>query len=369
MKGCRITSSLSIPTSATGNRASSGVTIASCGSCLPEQALHNRELESFLDTSHEWIFSRTGIAERRIAGPGEDNLTLSLEASRCALVRAGCRGEDVGLLVVATTTADRMVPSLACSLQKELGARGPAFDLNAACSGFIYALAVASLFVESGAVEKALVVGTETLSRILDWTDRSTCVLFGDGSGAAVLEPCTAGEGLLSLCLGASGEGDRLIRAEGGGARMMASLRGNLDGSVAALRERLNFLSGSGHEEDPFLRMDGGEVFKFAVRKLEEVVRLLCREAGVGLDEVALIVPHQANLRIIEAAARRLELPLERFHLNLESCANTSAASVPLALEEAVRLGKVSRGDLVLLAAFGAGLTWAGALIRWTAKR
>lgn len=342
-----------------------GVTVTACGSCLPKHVLHNRDLEVFLETSHEWIFSRTGIAERRIAGPGEDNLTLSLEASRRALRRAGREGGDIDLVVVATTTPDRMVPSLACSLQRELGARGPAFDLNAACSGFLYAMAVASRFLVSGEAARALVVGTETLSRILDWKDRSTCVLFGDGAGAAILEPCPCGEGIVSLCLGSDGRGDRLIRAEGGGSRMMASLCGNLDGSDEALRELLPFLSRSG-EVDPFLRMDGGEVFRFAVRKLEDVARSLCRRAGVDLSAVDLIIPHQANLRIVEAAARRLGVPLERFHLHMERCANTSAASIPLALEEAARLGRISRGDLVLLAAFGAGLTWGGALIRWT---
>ncbi|WP_458011366.1 beta-ketoacyl-ACP synthase III [Candidatus Solincola sp.] len=344
------------------------MTMTACGSFLPGHALHNRDLEGFLDTSHEWIFSRTGIAERRIAGPGEDNLTLSLEASRRALRRAGHKGRDVDLVVVATTTADRMVPSLACSLQRELGARGPAFDLNAACSGFIYALAVASRFLETGAARRALVVGTETLSRILDWKDRSTCVLFGDGAGAAILEPCGDGEGIISVCLGADGEGDRLIRAEGGGARMMASLRGNLDGGEAGLREHLPFLARAWEKGDPFLRMDGREVFKFAVRKLEEVVRDLCGRAVVDPREVDLIIPHQANLRIIEAASRRLGVPLERFHLNLERCANTSAASIPLALDDALGLGKIDKGDLVLLVAFGAGLTWAGALMRWTGK-
>lgn len=339
--------------------------MTSCGSCLPEHVLHNRDLEGFLDTSHEWIFSRTGIAERRIAGPGEDNLALSLEASRRALRRAGCEGEDIDLVVVATTTADRMVPSLACSLQRKLGARGPAFDLNAACSGFVYAMAVASRFLESGEASRALVVGTETLSRILDWKDRSTCVLFGDGAGAAILEPCPSGEGIVSICLGSDGRGDRLIRAEGGGSRMMASLRGNLNGSDEALRKRLPFLSRVG-EVDPFLRMDGGEVFKFAVRKMVDVTCYLCRRASVDPCGVDLIIPHQANLRIIEAAAQRLGVSLERFHLNLERCANTSAASIPLALEDALRLGRISRGDLVLLVAFGAGLTWAGALIRWT---
>ncbi len=344
-----------------------GATVTSCGSCLPEGRLHNRDLETILDTDHHWIFSRTGIAERRIAAPGEDNLILSLKAALHALRGAGLTGKDIDLLIVATTTADRMVPSVACSLQGELGARGPAFDLNAACSGFLYALALAHSFLARGEAERALVVGTETLSRILDWTDRSTCILFGDGAGAAVLEPCGEGEGVLSLCMGADGKGRHLIRAEGGGARMMASLGGNLDGRAANLVGPLSLLPEAWQVDDPFLRMDGGEVFKFAARKLEEIARYLCHRAGIDLEDVDIIVPHQANLRIVEAAAWRLGLPLDRFHINLDRCANTSAASIPLALDEAVRQGKISRGDLVLLAAFGAGLTWAGALIRWTA--
>jgi 3-oxoacyl-[acyl-carrier-protein] synthase-3 len=319
-----------------------------------------------LDATHEWIFSRTGIAERRVAGPEEDNISLSLGASREAIERAACRGEDVDLVIVATTTSDRMVPALACSVQKELGASGPAFDINAACCGFIYALAVAFHLMRGQMAKKALVIGTETLTRILDWTDRSTCVLFGDGAGAVLLEPCDTSKGILSVCMGACGDGDQLIHAAGGGARMMASLAGGLDGREDILRPFLPFLGHDWNAFYPFLQMDGKEVYKFAVRKLSETVENLCAEAGVDLDDIGLIVPHQANYRIIEAAASRLGLPLDRFYLNMDRFANTSAASVPIALEEALRSRRISKGDLVILVGFGAGLTWGGVLIRWT---
>ncbi len=342
------------------------VTVASCGSCLPSHVLSNHDLERFLETTHEWIHSRTGINERRIAGANEDNLHLSLEASRDALRGSSLRGEDIDLTIVATTTCDRMVPALACSVQRELGTRGPAFDINAACSGFTYAVVVALHLMRGGIASRALVVGTETLTRIIDWTDRSTCVLFGDGAGAVILEPCDRGEGILSYSLGAWGEGDKLIFAEGGGARMMASLSGNLDGREESMATYLPFLSHAWNDRYPYLQMDGREVYKFAVRKLCETVEDLCRQAAVNLGEVRLIVPHQANYRIIQAAAQRLGIPLECFHLNLDRFANTSAASIPIALEEAVRWGKISPGDLVILVGFGAGLTWGGILIRWT---
>ncbi len=341
------------------------ITVASCGSCLPKQVLSNRELERFLETTHEWIHSRTGINERRVAGAQEDNLYLSLEASREAMRRINCRGEDIDLTIVATTTGDRMVPALACSVQKELGARGPAFDINAACSGFTYAMVIALHLMRGGMSTRALIVGTETLTRIIDWTDRSTCVLFGDGAGAVILEPCDQGKGIISYSLGAWGEGDRLIFAEGGGSRMMASLGGNLNGGEECLNEYLPFLERDWNACNPFLQMDGREVYKFAVRKLCETIKDLCRQAKVELEEVGLIIPHQANIRIIQAAADRLGVPLERFHLNLDRFANTSAASIPIALEEAVRWGRISPGDLVILVGFGAGLTWGGVLIHW----
>lgn len=339
--------------------------IVSCGKGLPRHTLHNRDLESFLETTHEWIESRTGISERRVAGRDEDNLSLSIGASRAALEAGGYQASDIDLVVVASTTIDRLAPSIACSLQGALGATGPAFDLNAGCSGFIYALTVANGFMRDGLGSRALVVGTETLTRVADWRDRSTCVLFGDGAGAAVIEFCGPDEGMLAFELGAYGEGDKYLKADGGGARMMASLAGNLNGRAAGLTGFLPFLAGSWEEIDPYIRMDGKEVFRFAVSKMSETLRRLCDNAGIHPEEIDVIVPHQANMRIVEAAARRIGLPLERFFMNMEKYANTSAASIPIALEEALAAGAVKGGDLVALVGFGAGLTWAGTLIRW----
>jgi 3-oxoacyl-[acyl-carrier-protein] synthase-3 len=339
--------------------------ITACGKGLPRHILHNHELEGFLDTTHEWIVSRTGISERRVAGSDEDNLSLSLTACNAALGNAGYTASDIDLVVVATTTIDRMVPSLACSLQGALGATGPALDVNAGCSGFLYALTVANAFMRDGLGSRALVVGTETLTRIVDWRERSTCVLFGDGAGAAVLEPRGSDEGFISICLGAQGASDYCIKADGGGSRMMASLGGGLDGQAGSLYGSLPFLGGGWKDIYPFVTMEGSEVFRFAVSKICDTVLRLCADAGIERDRISLIVPHQANSRIVEAAARRLGLPLERFFLNIDRYANTSAASIPIALEEAMAEGAVKGGDLVALVGFGAGLTWGGALLRW----
>ncbi len=342
-----------------------GVTILGCGKGVPGHVIHNRDLEGFLDTSHAWITSRTGIEERRVAGPDEDNLSLSLRACRRALENAGLGGGEIDLIVVATATPDRMVPSLACTLQKELGSRGPALDINAGCAGFIYALIIAFHLMRGEMASHALVVGTETLTRIVDWRDRSTCVIFGDGAGAAVLAPCPAGKGIVAASLHAFGDGDRLIRAEGGGARMMASLGGGLRPGSDALPPPLPQLPGTWNGIYPFLRMDGKEVFKFAVSKLCATIRELCSAAGAGVEDLALIVPHQANQRIISAAAERLGCPPGLFFTNIQRYGNTSAASIPIALEEALSAGRIREGDLVMLAGFGAGMTWGGALLRW----
>ncbi|MDY6796832.1 MAG: beta-ketoacyl-ACP synthase III [Actinomycetota bacterium] len=341
------------------------VTISACGKYVPPHVLHNRELEDILDTSHAWIKERTGIEERRVAGPDEDNLNLSLRACRDALSRAGRRGEDIDLIIVATTTADRMCPAIACSLQKELGAKGPALDISAGCSGFVYGLIVALHLMRGGMAKRAAVVGTETMTRIVDWRDRSTCVLFGDGAGVALLDQCLSGEGMLSACLGAWGEGDRHIHAAGGGACMMASLGGGLDGRNGKLKSLLPFLDDRWSGIYPFVRMDGKEVFRFAVGKLSGIVEDLSAEVGVVPEDVKLIVPHQANNRIIEATARKLRLPVERFFMNIERYGNTSAASIPIAMDEALSMGRIETGDLVILAGFGAGLTWGGVLLRW----
>jgi 3-oxoacyl-[acyl-carrier-protein] synthase-3 len=339
--------------------------ITACGKAVPSHVLPNSGLEGMLDTTHRWIVERTGIEERRVAGPGEDNLSLALEACRGALEEAGMEGGDIGLIVVASATTDRLVPAMACTLQKELGAFGPALDINAGCSGFLYALAVADRFMRGGMAESSLVVGTETLTRIVDWRDRSTCVLFGDGAGAAVLSPCREDEGILQLVLGAEGQGDEYICAGGGGARMMASLKGGLDGAEEGDAERLPFLRGDWDCEYPFVRMQGRKVFRFAVETICGTLRGLCEKASIEPRDLDLVVPHQANHRIVEAAAERLGIPLRRFFLNINRYANTSSASIPIALQEAVSEGAVRGGDLVALVGFGAGLTWGGALLRW----
>ncbi len=339
--------------------------IVSLGRGIPRHILHNRQLEELLDTTHLWIKERTGIAERRVAGPDEDNLSLSLEACRQALRRAGMKGGDIGLIVVASATPDRLVPAMACTIQGELGARGPALDLNAGCSGFLYALAVAKGFLAEGLAERALVVGTETLTRIVDWRDRATCVLFGDGAAAALLAGCPEGEGILRVVLGAEGRGDGLIHAAGGGARMMASLRGGLAKEAGAFAEAIPFLGMECDGIYPFVRMQGRKVFRFAVETMCATLRELCAAESLSPREVDLVVPHQANSRIVEAAAERMGLPLQRFYLNIERYGNTSSASIPLALEEAARRNALREGDLVALLGFGAGLTWGGALLRW----
>ncbi len=340
--------------------------ITACGKCVPSHVLHNRRLEGLLETTHQWILERTGIVERRVAGPGEDNLDMALASCRQALQRAGLRGEDIDLIVLASATTDRLVPAMACTLQKELGASGPALDLNAGCSGFLYALAVADRFIGGGLAERALVVGAETLTRIVDWRDRSTCVLFGDGAGAAVLSRCGEGEGILQMVLGAEGKGDEYICAEGGGARMMASLKGGLQEEAFRHAEALPFLREGWDGRYPFVRMQGRMVFRFAVETICATLRDLCERASVEPGDLDLVVPHQANRRIVEAAAERMGLPQERFFLNIDRYANTSSASIPIALEEAVSLGAIRSGDLVALVGFGAGLTWGGALMRWS---
>lgn len=342
--------------------------ILSSGKSLPRHVLHNQDLEGFLDTSHSWIKSRTGIEERRVAGFEEDNLSMSIGACRQALSRGGFQGDDIDLIIVATTTPDRMCPALACTLQKELGASGPAMDINAGCSGFVYALVIAYHLIRGGMANRALVVGTETLTRIVDWSDRSTCVIFGDGAGAVVLGPCAPAEGILAMRLGASGEGDDFIQAGGGGARMMASLSGGLEWEDTYLPSLLPFLGHGWSDYDPFLRMDGREVFRFAVAKLRDMVGELSEAAGVKPGDVDLIIPHQANQRIIAAVAEKLRLPPERFFVNIARYGNTSAASVPIALDEALGARLISEGDLVILAGFGAGLTWGGAILRWPAN-
>lgn len=325
------------------------VIIRSVGVHTPERRVTNEELSRTVDTSDEWIRTRSGIGERRIAGPDENPSDMGAKAGAQALQRAGLSPADVDLLVVATMTPDLPFPSTACLVQAKLGLRRdiPCFDIAAACSGFIYALQVAADMVRGGRYRRALVVGSEKLSSVVDWTDRSTCVLFGDAAGAAVVEACdTPGVGILANLLGADGSNAELLWAPAGGSAKPASAE------TLAAREH-------------YLRMNGKEVFKLAVRVMASSCEKVLAEAGVSSDQVACFIPHQANIRIIEAVAAQLGLGMDRFPLNLECFGNTSAASIPLALEQAWREGKIRHGDLVLMVAFGAGLTWGATLLRW----
>ena len=314
--------------------------IAGTGGYLPEKVLTNKDLESIVETSDEWIVARTGIRERHIAAEGEFASDLALHACRRALEAAGKSPEDVDLIVVATSTPDMVFPSSACILQSKLGVRrGAAFDLQAVCSGFVYALATADLYIRSGQHKCALVVGSEVFSRILDWTDRGTCVLFGDGAGAVVLEASDEA-GILSSHLHA-------------------------DGSYAAILNTPGHVCRGAVSGDPTLKMDGGAVFKLAVRVLEENAREALRANGLSVADLDAYIPHQANVRIISHVGKKLGLAQEKCIVTVDRHANTSAASVPLALDVAVRDGRVKRGDHVLLQGVGGGFTWGSVLLQY----
>jgi 3-oxoacyl-[acyl-carrier-protein] synthase III len=314
--------------------------IAGCGSYLPEKCVSNADLAREMDTSDEWIQSRTGIRQRHIADDSQSSSDLALQASRAALASAGVGAEEIDLIVVATSTPDQIFPSTACLLQAKLGVKGcPAFDVQAVCSGFVYALTIADKFIRSGQHKCALVVGAEVFSRILDWNDRSTAVLFGDGAGAMVLK---AGE--------APGVMGSVLHADGSQAGIL-SVPGNVCGGK---------VRGS-----PFLQMDGQGVFKFAVRVLDEVARETVAQCGVSLADIDWLIPHQANVRILEATAKRLGISGERVVVTVDRHANTSAASVPLAFDCAVRDGRIKRGHKVLLEGVGGGFTWGAALVQY----
>lgn len=318
--------------------------ITGTGSYLPEQILTNDELAARVDTSDEWIVQRTGIHQRHIAAPEQKASDLALAAARRALEQAGVDGADLDLIVVATTTPDQTFPATAVFVQKALGMTGgAAFDVQAVCSGFVYALTVADNFIRLGQARRALVIGTELFSRILDWEDRATCVLFGDGAGAVVLEAVegqgtNADTGILTTHLHSDGRHHDLLYVDGG-----VSSTGTI-----------------GH-----LRMEGREVFKHAVTKLAEVVDEALRATGLQASDIDWLVPHQANRRIIDATARKLDLPADKVVLTVDRHANTSAASIPLALDVAARDGRIKQGDIVLIEAMGGGFTWASALLRW----
>jgi len=321
--------------------------IVGVGAYAPERVLTNDDLERMVETSNEWILERTGIRERRIAAPEQASSDLALAAAREALAEAGVAPEELDLVIVATNSPDMFFPATACLVQDALGARrAGAFDVSAGCTGFIYALAIGSQFIMTGTAEKVLVAGADSLSKMVNWEDRSTCILFGDAAGAVVLEPVPEGYGLLAVELRADGSGGPLLTLPAGGSRLPAS-RETVDRKLHTIH------------------MQGREIFKFAVRVMGEAALEVLRKAGVSPDRVGCLIPHQANLRIIEAAAKRLGLGMDRVFVNLDRYGNTSAASIPVALKEALDGGYVRPGDYVVMVAFGTGLTWGGALVRW----
>jgi 3-oxoacyl-[acyl-carrier-protein] synthase-3 len=318
--------------------------IAGTGSYLPEKVLTNDDLAKMVDTSDEWIAARTGIRERHVAAEGETTSDLGYQAALRALEAAGVAASEIDLIVVGTTTPDLIFPSTACLIQHKLGVAGcPAFDVNAACSGFIYGLTIADKFIRSGAAKTALVIGAETLTRMLDWNDRGTCVLFGDGAGAVVLK-ADADTGILSTHMHADGSKKELLW--------------NPVGVSAGFKP-------DEHNAGVRVMMTGNEVFKHAVKALDSVVDEALEANGLDRAAIDWLVPHQANLRIIEATAKRLAMPMDRVVVTVDRHGNTSSGSVPLALDEAVRSGRVQRDQLLLLEAFGGGFTWGSALLRY----
>jgi len=323
------------------------VHIVGTGSYVPDRVLTNADLEKMVDTTDEWITTRTGIKERRIAVAEQCTSDMAAEAARRALEQAAIKGEEVDLIICATVTPDMVFPSTACLIQQKIGAkRAAAFDIEAACSGFLYALEIGQQFIMSGTYNTVLVIGAEKLSTIVDWEDRNTCVLFGDGAGAAVLQSRTHSHGILTTCMGANGALADLLLVPGGGAKYPASKES---------------ISGKMH----CIKMSGREVFKSAVMAMQTAAEEVLRRCNLTTADIKCVIPHQANLRIIEAIAERLEVPMEKIYINLHRYGNVSAGSVAIALDEAAREGRFQRGDLILLVVFGGGLTWASCVIQW----
>lgn len=322
-----------------------GVRIVGFGHYCPENIVTNKDLENIVDTSDDWIIKRTGIKERRISN-GEGTVELAYKAALEALKNCNLSSEDIDLIIVSTISPDRMMPSTACSVQGLLGCNNAAaFDLSAACSGFVYSILTASSLLKATDKKRALVIGAETLSKIIDWSDRSTCVLFGDGAGAAILEVSDDEDGIISTCFYADGkQGETSLVA------------GELELNTPFAKEAM--------AENMYMTMNGREVFRFAVTVLPSIVNELLEKAGESIENIKYIVPHQANYRIISEASRRLRVKEDKFYVNVDKYGNTSGASVPIALSELLEKGLIKRGDKIILAAFGGGLTWAGALIK-----
>ena len=329
------------------NKSGRTVSIIGTGSYLPERILTNRDLEKIVETSDEWIRSRTGIGERRIAAPEETTSDMATNAALAAMSQAGVSAEQIDLIIVATVTPDMFFPATACWVQKKLGAiRAACFDISAACSGFIYAMEIAQQFISNHVYNTVLIIGADKLSSIVDWSDRNTCVLFGDGAGAAILRNRGASHGVITTHMGSDGEFTDILFMPGGGSRCPIT-SANVD-------QKLNTI-----------KMLGKETYKQAVTAMSDAADRAMESAGLKYEDIACVIPHQANMRIIEAIAHRMGLPVEKFYVNLEKYGNTSAAAVAIALDEAHRNGRFKIGDYILLVVFGGGLTWASSVIQW----
>jgi 3-oxoacyl-[acyl-carrier-protein] synthase-3 len=323
------------------------VGIIGLGSYVPQRIMTNKDLEQLMDTSDEWIVERTGIHERRVAAESEATSDLATRAAQKALEDAKITAAEIDLIIVATATPDMAFPATACLVQDNIKAiNAAAFDISAVCSGFLYALVTGSQFIKAGIYRKVLVIGAETLSRFTNWNDRNTGMLFGDGAGAAVLGETLEGYGILGVDLGSDGRGGELLKVPAGGSRHLATTETVL-------------------QKQHFIHMNGNEVFKFAVKIMGETILKALKNANLTANDITYLVPHQANIRIIRSAAKRLNLPMEKVVVNIDKYGNTSAASIPIALDEAIKSGLIKSGDIVALAGFGGGLTWASSIIKW----
>ena len=329
------------------NKTGRTVSIIGTGSYVPERILTNRELEKIVETSDEWIRTRTGILERRIAAPEEATSDMATKAALAAMSQAGVEAEQIDLIIVATVTPDMFFPATSCWVQKKLGAvRAACFDVSAACSGFLYAMEIAQQFISNHVYNTVLIIGADKLTSIVDWSDRNTCVLFGDGAGAAILRNRGEAHGVIATHMGSDGEFTDILFMPGGGSRNPIT-PGNVD-------QKLNTI-----------KMLGKETYKQAVTAMSDAADRALEAAGLKYDDIACVIPHQANMRIIEAIAHRMRLPMDKFYVNLEKYGNTSAAAVAIALDEAHRSGRFKIGDYILLVVFGGGLTWASSVIQW----
>lgn len=321
--------------------------ITGTGSATPERIMKNSDFEEFLDTSDEWITKRTGIKERRIASQDETTSTLAIQAAKLALADAGCEASDLDLIICGTVSPDIPFPAVACFVQDALGVKDiPAFDISAACSGFIYTLTVASQFIETGMYKKILVIGADVLSKFCDFTDRNSCILFGDGAGAVLLEPTTdPDKGIIHTVMHSDGSGWDYIHVPGGGTKTPTSAK--------TIEQRQHFV-----------KMRGRDVYKFAVEKMQWLLGDCMGKCNLTVDDVDMVVPHQVNIRIIESATEKYNFPLEKVYMNIDKFGNTAGASIPLALDQAIKKGAIGPGSTIIMVAFGAGLTWAGATIK-----